>query len=604
MRLPSLAGRSACLLLIGALAALPVLGCSVGRTGPPRERTDGGPGSGVDTGPSVTCDSPVDSDGDGIADVREGASDPDGDGVPSRADDDSDGDGIPDATEAGSTNPCAPRDSDGDGFFDAIDTDSDNDGVPDRDEVAAGTDPHERDSDGDGVTDLGERAAGTDPLDRTSTIPADDFFVVLPYGDPEQNRPLRFGTNINQADVFFLVDMTGSMGGERTNLVRGLIDTIIPGIEAAIDNVEFGAGGFDDYPYGSYGDPVGGLVGPGADHPFYLLRSIAPGSEDIGRWSTTASATMCPPDSPAAPDGIGNITFTGPNGRQDILEAVEGLPCHYGNDYPESYVPGLYATATGMGLSWPGGSVPSRPDSMFGPCPEIPDEVGTRVGYPCFRPGSLPIILLFGDAPFHNGPPGTIGDPYAGFAAPSWDATLASLNAIGARAMGIYSGTGDAIGDYNALATGTGAVRGDGSPLVFTISGDGSGLSGAVVDAVASLVGGTPQDVTTAREDVLGDPPGAEFDATRFIIAITPVEGYVGGIPGMGYSSFDATTFYDVIPGTQVEFRVDFINTVYPPPAVATVFQARIIVLGNGVARLDERRVFIVVPPEGGEVLI
>lgn len=569
------------LLVVGASA----LGCQAGRAGPRITRDGGEPGSDAFMS---GCTSAEDSDGDGIADQRE--SNP---GVP-----DTDVDGIPDRDEARSSDPCAPRDGDADGTPDFADTDSDNDGVPDGEEVTAGTDPTNHDTDGDGVTDLAERAAGTDPTDRASTIPSTDFFVVLPYMGPHERRPLRFGTDIEIADVFFLVDMTGSMGGERTNLIRGLVDTIIPGIQAQIENVQFGAGGLDDYPYGSYGDPTGGVVGPGADHPFYLLRGIAPGDEDVGSWSTPASATMCPNDTASAPDGIGRITGA-PNGRPDILEAVEGLPCHYGADYPESYVPALWATATGMGLTWPGGSVPGRT------CPSIPDEMGVRRGYPCFRPGALPIIMLFGDAPFHNGPPGTSGDPYS-FPAPSWDETVAALNAIGARVISVYSGGGDAIGDYNALARATGAVRADGSPLVFTISADGSGLSTTVVDAVTQLVGGTPQDVSTDTENVPGNPD--DFDATRFIKAITPVEGYRDGrsgpMPGFTYASRDETTFYQVIPGTQVEFDVDFWNDVRPPAATAQVFQARIIVIGNGVARLDERRVFIVVPPEGGTILI
>ena len=83
------------------------------------------------------------------------------------------------------------------------------------------------------ATDLGERAAGTDPRDPSSTIPEGDFFVVLPYNGERVPRTLRFGTTIEQADVYFLVDMTGSMRGERTNLVTGLLDVIIPGIHLA-----------------------------------------------------------------------------------------------------------------------------------------------------------------------------------------------------------------------------------------------------------------------------------------------------------------------------------------------------------------------------------
>ena len=241
--------------------------------------------------------------------------------------------------------PCAPADSDLDGTPDFLDTDSDNDGVPDAEEAANGTNPTQADTDGDGVSDLAERAAGTDPNDPSSTIDPGDFFVVLPYLGPREMRPLRFGTNIEQADVYFLVDMTGSMGQERTNLINGLLSVIIPGIQAEIDNVQFGAGGFDDYPVGDFGDPQ--------DLPYYNLRDIAPFDEDLGGWSVGAGPTTCPPS-------IGTIQASGANGRPDILEAVEGLPCHSGDDAPESYVPAMHATATGMGLTWPGGSVPDR----------------------------------------------------------------------------------------------------------------------------------------------------------------------------------------------------------------------------------------------------
>ena len=588
---------SVSLICLWVTVAVVAFGCSPGGVTPPRR--DGGPSWLTDSGdPTGGCEDPTDSDGDGIADQRETSNDMDGDGVPNDADDDSDGDGIPDATEAGSTNPCAPRDSDGDGAPDFVDLDSDNDGLSDADEIAAGTDPTSIDTDGDGITDLGEDAAGTDPTDSSSTIPETDFFVVLPYNGDHANRTLRFGTNINQADVYFLVDMTGSMGGERTNLINGLVDVIIPGIQESISNVQFGAAGFDDYPYGGFGSSTGGVVGPGRDWPFYLLREIAPGDQDIGQWSTSASAGSCPGDTSTSPDGIGYITGS-PNGRPDILEAVEGLPCHYGGDGPESYVPALWASATGMGLSWPGESIPGRT------CPTIPDEEGVRRGYPCFRSGSLPIVLLFGDFSFHNGPGGS--EPYD-FAAPTYDQAVSELNGIGARVIGIFSGgtTSSYRTDYEAIATDTGAVRADGSPLVFDIEGSGSGLDSTVVDAVRDLVGGTPQDVDTVTENVAGNPD--EFDATMFIKSITPVEGYNGALsgpmPGVTYESKDTTTFYQVIPGTIVEFAIDFWNDVRPPAETAQIFRARIVVMGNGVARLDERMVYIVVPPEGSVILI
>jgi hypothetical protein len=561
-----------------AVAILVTVGCSAS---PSSSRTDGGPGDGA-----VTCNL-TDSDGDGIPDVVESTDgDADGDGIPNYQDDDSDGDGIPDSEEAGGGNPCVPVDTDGDGTPDFLDTDSDNDGLTDDEERALGTDPLSQDTDGDGIPDVVEvRGSMTDPTDPSSTIPDTDFFVVLPYLGDEANRTLRFGTNIEIADVFFLVDMTGSMRGERTNLITGLIDVIIPGIQAAIPNVQFGAGGMDDYPVSGYGG--------GNDRPFYLLREIAPGDQDIGAWSLAAGPTTCPSDGSVA--DIGQIAGA-PNGIPDILEAVQGLPCHGGSDGPESYVPALWSTATGGGLDWPGGSVPPRS------CPVIPDETGMRRGYPCFRPGALPIVLLFGDYSFHNGPGGT--SPYTALPdAPTYADTVTALTGIGARVVGVFSGSGGLIADYETVATDTGTVRADGSPLVFTISGTGTGLDGTVVDAIAELVGGTPQDVSTRTENVPGNPD--EFDATLFIKAITPIEGYRDGIAGTGYTSKDATTFYGVIPGTLVDFDVLFWNDVREPAAVSEVFVARIIVVGNGVADLDSRNVYILVPREGsGPILI
>ena len=563
-------------LLVVALAT----GCSAETRGRPG---DGGVRS---DGMVYGCDNRTDTDGDGIADAVEGTS---------GASDDRDGDGIPDAEEARSGNPCAPADSDGDGTPDFLDTDSDNDGLTDGRERDEGTDPTRTDTDGDGVTDLGEvEGSHTDPTDPASTIPEGDFFVVLPYNGDRAERRLRFGTDIKIADVFLLVDMTGSMGAERRNLIDGLLGVIIPGIQAEIPDVQFGVGGFDDYPYGGFGadctvlDIIGTGNGPRCDTPFYLLRGIAPPEEDVGGWSLTASASVCPIDTTVR--NIGHIEGSA-NGRPDILEAVEGLPCHYGADASESYGPALWATATGMGLTWPTGSVPGRT------CPTIPDETTPRVGYPCFRPGALPIVLIFGDNTFHNGPGGA--SPYS-FPAPTFDEVVAALNGIGARVVGVNSG--GARPNFEEVARQTGAVRADMTPLVFDISGDGSGLDTTVVSAVAELVGGTPQDVTTRTENVPGNPD--DFDATRFIKSIVPFEGYTpGGAPG-GYGSKDMTTFYAVIPGTTVEFTIDFWNDVRPPADVAQIFKATIIVVGNGVTDLDSRNVYIIVPPEGGTILI
>lgn len=525
-------------------------------------RPDGG---GIVSG----CDASVDQDGDGISDDLEGDGDLDGDGVPNFLDNDSDGDGYLDVDEHGGAHPCSLPDTDGDGVPDWHDLDSDNDGLSDGDEVGRfGTDPRAIDTDGDGVTDFAE-AVGTmtDPLDPASTIPEGDFFVVLPYNGDRAERTLRFGTNISVADVYFLIDTTGSMGGPIANVQSSLSTSIAPEIQARIPNVQMGVGHFEDFPFGNLDpfDPFGG-------------------GEFFG--------------------GPGDVAYENVQDITDSLTAVQsalntGLTLGDGADGPESHVEALYQTATGEGGSWSfsGGGTHSIARRT---CPSIPDEAGTRRGYPCFRPGALPIIVLVTDVTWHNGPSG--GSAYTGISpAPhTFDQAATALSAIGARFIGVaVNGGGRAEAEEMARRTGT--VDASGMPLVYDASG--GTVSGSIIEGIGTITGGVKQDVGTRTENVAGNPD--EFDATRFIKRIFPVEGYsADGIAGMGYDSKDDIVFYGVVPGTQVDFAVDFWNDVRPPGVTAELFRARIIVVGNGVADLDSRNVYIIVPPDGGTILI
>jgi len=538
--------------LVAVALATVVVACGSRGTG--RTGRDGG----ADTSgmvPLEGCISTDDADGDGVADLAEGTDDRDGDGTPNHMDTDADGDGIDDATEHGGAIPCSRPDSDGDGIPDWWDEDSDNDGLTDADEYGRyGTDPRVVDTDGDGISDLGEVAGTmTDPTDPSIGLPEGDFFVVLPHFGDRENRTLLFGTDITQADVFFLIDTTGSMQGAIDN-VNSSLRTLAVDINAAIENVQFGVGSYEDFPVAPYGETMGYFGRARPDWPFHLETVI---TDDLAAVQARLSLTA---------DG--------------------------GNDTPESATEALYLTATGEGLSYPGGSIP--PQS----CPSIPDEAGTRRGYPCFRPGSLPIIVLVTDANFQNGAGGAAYAGSVAGVAHSFSDSVSALNRIGARMIGVNLGL--ARTDMDAVARMTGSVDGSGTPLVF--DGDPGSTSTQILTGIQTLVGGTPQDVTTRTENVAGNPD--EFDATLFIKAIVPVEGYFGGAAGTGYTSKDDVAFYGVTPGTQVEFAIDFYNDVRPPADVAQIFRARIIVVGNGVADLDSRNVYIVVPPEGGTVLI
>ncbi|MBX3247729.1 MAG: VWA domain-containing protein [Myxococcales bacterium] len=431
--------------------------------------------------------------------------------------------------------------------------DSDSDGLSDYEEICVYfTDPCLVDTDGDGLSDLVEVAAGTDPNDASSRIPEEDFAVVLPYHGDRVARTLLFSTAITIADLYFLIDTTGSMSGPINN-VRSSLGMIAARVQERIPDVQMGVGRFDDFPFGGYGGS--------ADQAYANVQDI------------TA-------DLAAVQAGLNTLSASG------------------GADIPESQVEAIFQTATGLGGTWThSGSTYSIPPRS---CPAIPDEPSARRGYPCFRPGALPIVVLVSDATWHNNEAG--GFAYSGINPPpaTFDQAAAALSSIGGRFIGVMTGAQGGGPSYRAMATRTGSVDGAGNPLVYTAS-DGT-VSTEIVNGIETIIGATPQDVSTRTANVPGNPD--DFDATTFIKAIRPVQGYRDGIPGAGFASMDDTTFYGVIPGTLVEFTVDFWNDVRAPAERAQVFRARIFVVGNGVADLDQREVYIVVPPDGGPILI
>ena len=184
-----------------------------------------------------------DSDNDGIRDLFDGITDPDKDGFGAYLDTDADGDGISDHDENGDNEP--PLDSDDDKVPDFLDSDSDNDGLSDARELALGTNAKLADTDGDGIDDNTEVAFGSDPTDAGSGIPEDTFYVVLPYHLTDTVvKSLEFTLAISKVDVFFLMDISGSMQDEIDNLKAGIINTILPGVNAKVDDVAMGLASF------------------------------------------------------------------------------------------------------------------------------------------------------------------------------------------------------------------------------------------------------------------------------------------------------------------------------------------------------------------------
>jgi len=560
----------------------------------------------------------LDSDGDTILDETEGGMDLDEDGTPNFRDLDADGDGMSDSLEAGdgelATPPrvCdqevspitrTPLNEDGssypgDGFSNFIDTDSDNDGLSDGQEQAVGSDPCRFDSDDDGVDDLfegayaerncpgGVPAAGVDPsicqcgARASCTIRSEDFYLVLPYGGAPQTRVLDFSTSIRVADIFFITDTTGSMGGTVDN-VKATVTTpgtgLIDRIGATIPDAWFGGGQHDDMPFASWGSSP--------DEPFIL------------------AIRMTPPDMASA-----------------VQSAFNGIMMHGGNDGPESQTLALHQIVTGAGGTWTYGG-----GFGGGATYTMPNYVGMCLdggwGAPCFRDAALPIVILFTDICSHNGPPGEDSscEPYSMVTPvlPTWEEAIAAMNVRGAKFIGVNASPGSSCAGptapdslspcyfLNRTAEETGSVDLDSNPLVYDLPNTASTtvFADTVVSAVETVATRVPLDVDTG---VRGEPSllanaamyvKRRTPGCRATPAITPCfEAPPGVLDTQAVAFIDTSTFFGVIPGTRVTFQITFQNDFFRGTDRAELFVAFIDVRGGGSDILDTREVYIVVP--------
>ncbi len=408
-----------------------------------------------------------------------------------------------------------------------------------------------------------------------------DFFFVLPHNDASgpQTKPLEFTTDIPSMDVFFLMDSTGSMGGAITNLKNSLSTAttgIIAQTQSQISDTQFGIGDYKDFPYSGYGGS--------SDRPFFLRQAI------------TSSSS-------AAQTAANNLSATG------------------GADWPESALEAVYQAATGAGLGSPG-NVPAA-----------------NIGW---RNGVMPVIIPMGDAISH-----TEGEAAAACDGTTpYDATVnavahtrtevkTALTNICGRVVGVeVTGSCSPGGDFRDLATYTGArvppsawdvgtrpagcasnqcctgANGGGvavdanglCPLVFQVDSSGSGLGQSIVTGLKMLTRFATFDATSDKNgvtsDINGNPLPSPHTTADFITAITPVGSTVPPAPPtISPPTFDATTFHNVTPGTEVQFDVVAFNDFIEPTNQGQIFRATITVLAGGCFPLDQREVIILVPP-------
>ncbi|MFK7986044.1 MAG: hypothetical protein AB8I08_08430 [Sandaracinaceae bacterium] len=531
----------------------------------------GDPDSPTDTdGDGVPDYLDEDSDGDTILDVHEANRDTDEDGDADRVELDSDRDGYPDAEEAGDSDPGTPPvDSDGDLTPDYRDSDSDGDGLSDVDEREAGTDRLNPDTDGDGVLDVVEVVAcadascvgdATDP--ESSPRTRGDFVFTEPFMAPPSppRDTLAFATELQDADVYFLVDTSASMGAAIENLRESLSTPttgVIAQVRAEIPNTWFGVGGFEDYRALAYGSEMAG------DRAYYHVQDL---TESIDEAQT----------------------------------AVGSLVTHRGGDTAESGFAAGWSAVTGMGLPGASGWNESRASATgFSPC------ATGRFGWPCFREGAFPILVIVTDAPMHNGPGGdnAYDDGAIGGATPTYDELVAALTETNVRVVGVSVGVPGATAarpHLEAVARATGAISAGDRPLVSDATSGQVGSS--VVQHVRTLANSTPIDVSIA---FLDDPSD---DVETFAAFVDHIEANEDGDPSRGCAPRTAydedgdgwrETFRAVTPGEPVCFDIIVKqNDTVPAEAEPQLYGADLQLLGDGFTELDRRRVTFLVPAE------
>jgi hypothetical protein len=367
------------------------------------------------------------------------------------------------------------------------------------------------------------------PPPRCIVVPANASPVVADFSIPAA---------LQIVDVMFLVDVTGSMRDEIANVRAGLRDVVLPGVQAAIPDAEFGLALFGEFPLLPYARPDSGV------HPYELRTPI---TADVERLS---------------------VSF-------------DSLPSWGNLDDPEADIEGCFQVATGAGL-------PPYVDASFG-CPS------GGAGGGCFRSDAFRVVLLATDAPMHNGPPGvppiapyTFRDP----SAHTYEETVAALRALDATVIGLGAfdtGHPSPLPHLRALAADVDTHH---MPLVFDIGDRGDQIGQSVVMALETLAAQVPLDVSADMTDL----PGQPLDARLLVSGIRAVSAdpmsNIGGISG--------STFTAVIPGTHLTFAIDLDASRVPPSTMRREVHARVIFRDGGRTRIGSQDVLLVIPGSDG----
>lgn len=221
------------------------------------------------------------------------------------------------------------------------------------------------DTDGDGVPDAGDDCAGVGwrtPCDGDASN--DGYYATAVYGSGGSSpvaADIDVSAGVGDTDIYILIDGTGSMGSEKANIVKdlttgtftnenecpaGVGTGLVGAMKCELPQLWLGVGAFKEIPLSPHADPY-------AEAPYHHYADLT-------------------------------------DNLQYIIDSIAAVVSKPNNDQPEATTQAIYSVVTGQGLG-----------------PWVPNRAGCTSsfwGYPCFRNGAIPMILIFTDGEMFNGP--------------------------------------------------------------------------------------------------------------------------------------------------------------------------------------------------------
>jgi hypothetical protein len=344
---------------------------------------------------------------------------------------------------------------------------------------------------------------------------------------------------LNSADIYFLVDQTGSMVGERDRLVADMVSGDF------INNPAFNCADYDFDFHPNNELKTQGLVGAirciirDANFGVGYFREIPFENSGGSYYAAKDSITY---------RNLQDIT----SNIASMSTAVSKLTPILNIDWPEASMVALNSVVTGNGM-YVGVDRPGLPPRAG--CPSL------AWGYPCFRSNAIPIVVMFTDAPFHNGPatgtaPAIANDPYKAATLGMTAGTTTSYTSVAPtneNTANAYD-LGDLTNSYNSYI---GSTTGMASDLGHSAVTCGSSTFPSAPDALFKFTLSATKSVKLTTE-------GSDFDTTLSLYRGKPGTAMILGgattndTTAMPYSFGDAANNFKKTSGNSGTHLSDY----------------------------------------------